>query len=54
MAIGEVEIRPMCAADLPAVAALAIENDSVWTAADYLALDTFVAIVDGEVLVGFA
>ena len=44
----------MCAADLPAVAALAIENDSVWTAADYLALDTFVAIVDGEVLVGFA
>ena len=50
---GEVEIRPMIAADVADIAALASHDDSMWTVADYLSLQTLVAIVDGGILAGF-
>ena len=47
----DIEIRQMTLADVPSVAALAI--DSHWTADDYLMLETLIAIEQGCV-VGFA
>lgn len=44
----------MIAADVQATTLLAAEDDSVWTAADYLGFDTLVATVDKGILVGFA
>lgn len=53
-AMSGVEIRPVRASDAEALGELIREDDSAWTVADYLSLNTLVAVMEGDILAGFA